>query len=531
MEPVTERVRHRNALATSKSLFTADAAAVLLLLSASVIIAWPRWQSGIDWEDEGLLAYGAIRVTDGQLPNRDFFSLQPPLPFYVAAVMFKMFGTSLGSLRILGLAIYLAIPLLLYGIARHVVKPLPALAAAVPAIVLGMPYFYFVPLAVWQGIAASLAAAFLFLEATLRGRQLLAVAAGILTAASILCRHDQGLYLSISLVVLISALRRAKQTGVTNAHVAAVLLRWVIGLMIVLLPAAIYWCAKGALPEMFRQLVYFPVVVYGKTSSLPFHHFNSRLPLSRNAVVALYYLPLIAFATAMVLIVRRVAFKQFFFCEAMLTFFLIWAVLFYFQVLTRSDIFHLLMTLPPFFLLAALLWDRIVAEFERNYSQTAAPKIVAPSVAAAGLVWFLYVVAPVALPDMRAAKDVLHLARGNVRVANAEQIAQEVETVQKHVPANRSILCLPYHPVLYFLCERHNPTHWNYLWPGDQTPEDHQTLISEARRDPPAAILIINEPKMASYAADILDYVHQEFEPGGMSGDMQLYVPRGEAHE
>jgi hypothetical protein len=282
---------------------------------------------------------------------------------------------------------------------------------------------------------------------------------------------------------------------------------------------------------MFRQLLYFPIVVYGKTSSLPFHHFDSHLPSSRNAVVALYYLPLIAFAAAMVLLVRRVASKRFFFQEAMLTFVLVWAILFYFQVLTRSDIFHLLMTLPPFFLLVALLWDQLVAKLDQDFPQTATPRIVASSVAAAGLVWFLCVVAPVSLPDMRAAKDLLHLARGNVRVANPQLITQVVDAVQKHVPPNRSILCLPYHPVLYFLCERHNPTHWNYLWPGDQTPQDHQTLISQAKRDPPAAVLIINEPKMASYAADILDYVHQEFQPVGTSGDMTVYFPRAEPRE
>src|ERR1019366_6838195 len=51
--------------------------ALLLLLCLSFGLA--RYRSGIDLADEGCLAYGAVRVMDGQMPNRDFVSLQPPL--------------------------------------------------------------------------------------------------------------------------------------------------------------------------------------------------------------------------------------------------------------------------------------------------------------------------------------------------------------------------------------------------------------------------------------------------------------------
>jgi hypothetical protein len=30
-------------------------------------MACPRWRAGIDWRDEGLLAYGAVRVMHGDV--------------------------------------------------------------------------------------------------------------------------------------------------------------------------------------------------------------------------------------------------------------------------------------------------------------------------------------------------------------------------------------------------------------------------------------------------------------------------------
>src|SRR5437879_4619303 len=79
----------------------------------------------------------------------------PQLSFYLAAVIFKLFGTSLGSLRILGLSLHVLIPLLIYLISRNFMNHVLSIAAALPAAIIGMPYFGFVPLAVWQGIAAS----------------------------------------------------------------------------------------------------------------------------------------------------------------------------------------------------------------------------------------------------------------------------------------------------------------------------------------------------------------------------------------
>src|ERR1051325_12193454 len=131
-----------------KSVRLLDLLCAVLLLSFALTIAYPRWRAGIDWRDEGLLAYGAVRVMHGEVPQRDFVSVQPPLSFYTVAGIFKLCGISLVSLRGFGLLVFLLLPLLIYGVGRNFMSPVLSFAAAAPACILGLPYCDFVPLAV-----------------------------------------------------------------------------------------------------------------------------------------------------------------------------------------------------------------------------------------------------------------------------------------------------------------------------------------------------------------------------------------------
>src|ERR1051326_9065181 len=99
-----------------KSVRLLDCLCAALLGSFALIIACPRWRAGIDWRDEGLLAYGAVRVMHGEVPQRDFVSVQPPLSFYTVACICKFCGTSHVPLRGFGLSIFLLLPVLIYGV-------------------------------------------------------------------------------------------------------------------------------------------------------------------------------------------------------------------------------------------------------------------------------------------------------------------------------------------------------------------------------------------------------------------------------
>ena len=482
----------------------------------------------MNWADEGFLAYGAVRVMDGQIPQRDFVSLQPPLSFYTVAIVFKLFGTSLLSLRAFGLSIYFLIPLLIYGIGRTVTKPWLSFAAALPACVLGLPNFLFVPFAVWQGITATLIAAFFYGQATLRNRHFFAFPAGVFTAASLISRHDQALYFIISVCVLTFVLNLVRDRPISSANLKRVFVLWLSGIAAVLAPLTIYWWVLGALPEMFRQLVVFPVTVYRKTSSLPFPGFSAQVSSSENAVTLLFYILPLVQALATIWLAQSAIRRRFFLKEAILTFLLVWSALFYFQALTRSDVNHLFIALPPFFLLGAYGWHIVLEQIRGRHSFRGKIDIVISVAAAMAASYFLWLLIPVSFPDIRKDNKMLTLNRGGVRTQNVGPTVDFIRQIQGYVPPGRSILCLPYQPMFYFLCERRNPTRWNYLWPGDQTAKDHQDLVEQAKRDPPLVVLITEEQEVLLDAPTILDYVHREYRTAGVFGYVSIYKPASE---
>jgi hypothetical protein len=506
-----------------KSTRLFDVLCAALLLSSALAIAAPRWRDRLDWRDEGFLAYGSVRVAHGEIPQRDFVSLQPPLSFYTGAGVFKLLGTSLVSLRVFGVALFLFLPLLIYGIARNFGGPILSFAAAAPACVLGLPYFSFVPLAVWQGIAASFAAVFLFVPAASSKRQWPAFVAGLFTAFSLFLRHDQAAYTVLSILVLTVALYFVRDGSVSRTNLKRAFLLWLTGAAVVSIPLIVFWWSVGALPEMFRQLVLFPFTTYRKTSGLSFPKLIIHQAIVDNAVVFLFYIPPVIQALGALWLLYAAVRRRFRRREAILTFLVVWSALFYCQVLVRSDQTHLMITLPPLFLLMAFEWS-IVRETLARFRKTG----IVLSAAFAILVGsFLWILRPIALPDVTPDNELLAIERGGVRIPRARMVADFVRRLQTVVPPERSILVLPYEPMFYFLCERRNPTRWNYLWPGDQTARDHERLIREAERDPPAVVLLMQQQKFADYAPTIVEYVQRQYIYSETVGDIAIYVRPG----
>jgi hypothetical protein len=236
--------------------------------------------------------------------------------------------------------------------------------------------------------------------------------------------------------------------------------------------------------------------------------------------VLLFYLPPFVQAIASLYLVRSVISRQFGRREALLAFLVVWSGLFYLQVLIRSDFTPLVITLPPFFLLTAFGWS-IVREKIANHRKVNITLSGALAGLIALLLWLLH---SFALPDVTRANERLALDRGGVRIEQAHMIADFVQRLQASVPSDRSILALPYQPMFYFLCERRNPTRWNYLWPGDQTDQDHQRLIEEAERDPPALVLLAQQREVAAFAPAITEYLRAHYLWTGYVGDIAIYV-------
>jgi hypothetical protein len=309
-------------------------------------------------------------------------------------------------------------------------------------------------------------------------------------------------------------------TDVPNERVRRVFSGWILGLALALLPWGIYWVVEGAVPEMFKQLIMALLTTYAKTSSLPFPTLRFASTPGNKAIVLLYYLLPLVQLIAAVGLWRHKRRGVWGWNEAVASFILVWSILYYCQVLTRTDKFHLLITLVPFFILCAWGWSAVLKTV-----RTAALKYLLSSIAGVAVVLFLCLTGPILLATDSAAQPV-PLPRAGIYSAGGTALGDFVRAIEASAPANRSILCVPYQPMYYFLSGRRNPTRWNYFWPGDQTAQDYAMFIREARLDPPALVVIFGERDITDYTGDILDYVHKDFNRFEDGGGCTVYKPK-----
>src|SRR5207249_2245880 len=172
-------------------------AALVFLAALAYFLLFHRY--GFFIQDEGVIAYQALRVSHGQLPYADFQTAYTPASFYLNAVLFRLFGPSLALLRAAGSVTCAATAALLFLSATRVLPPPYALLPSLLYVVLedqeshgfvvhtiAYPARYVE--ALW---AMSL---WLTLAHARRPRRTLAAALGLLVAAIAAFKHNVGIY-------------------------------------------------------------------------------------------------------------------------------------------------------------------------------------------------------------------------------------------------------------------------------------------------------------------------------------------------
>jgi len=122
------RIKNLKFTAFQKTYFIAIA---LFLLALIKTIYFSRLGFGL--LDEGENLHNGLRILNGDLPYRDFYTLLPPLDNYWAAISFKMFGVSIFSPRLLSSMVFSVLPVIFFLIAR---KSLRTFYALIPAVLI-----------------------------------------------------------------------------------------------------------------------------------------------------------------------------------------------------------------------------------------------------------------------------------------------------------------------------------------------------------------------------------------------------------
>jgi len=226
--------------ARPKGLERADFVFAAAIVAATTLFHLVYINHGVrNWIDLGVAASDAARIMDGDHWGRDFLAPYGPGRYYVTAIWFSLFGTSLFALNMLYLCLMSAVALLVWFAARRFLPRHLALGVVILTAIAHGPVHK-----VWIGLFAVL-----FFLAAIRAFDRRTYGAGFVLgltgALTGLFRNDLGVCAAILGVLLIGlcALRRADSDG--TGRVGPLIAGLVMGGISVAAPIVILICACG----------------------------------------------------------------------------------------------------------------------------------------------------------------------------------------------------------------------------------------------------------------------------------------------
>ena len=434
----------------------------LVLAAFSLLHLFLFIDHGLNVYDEGVAAYGALRLAQGDMPYRDFWTIYAPGQFYALAGVYGMFGFSLIVGRVFTALMLVGAVIAVFTLAaRRGGRAVGALAMMLAAVWVSsfegrtpaMPCSVLLSL-------VSCVALLAFAEAR-RGRD--AVLAGVLTGLAVLYRHDIGVYTAIAQGVVLLAVEGAGPVRDRLRGVVA----YAVGGFTVLGPALVCLLLVVPADVLLRDLVSFPARVYPAVRSLPY-------PAPGLQTMAFYFTPLMC----------AVCLARYRLRSARVLLFVLMGLLFMGQAAVRSDVTHLFPAMFPGILLFGFLTgDMRNAHAFRSGVWGGAARWVYLAMPALCAVTFLrpltfQLVNVVGLARGGGSQVVLDRRGKSVRLpSDKEWYPDLVRYVRNMVPPEESIFVgnrrhdriAVNDVVLYFLAERACATRYHELHPGMAT--------------------------------------------------------------
>jgi hypothetical protein len=423
-----------------------------LLFAGAALLSAVTMLNGIQPNDEGLMLQAASRIAHGQLPYKDFWWFYPPGQPYLLAALWKVFGPSLLTWRIIRVLTDATVALLAYLLARRAAPPQLALitwlAAACAMAFPSGPHPY--PIA----LACALGALLLFE----RRPEL----AGVLVGVCAVWRLEFAAYAGLGILIAL-ALRRGPALRFAGAAVG-------VGLVLYL-PVVI----AAGIGLSWDLIVKYPLTTFGDYQSLPFPT-NYDGPLNTSSIsgfftdsaenILHYYLPLalvVGLGAAVLALALRYRREN-----AWQVATVVFAGGMAHYLVVRADIFHT----APLAVMVSVLAAWALAELPLRRVALVPMAVVALA--------FGYVLAEGLDRRVRTIQDrgvAIHLPVADGvrdRAARVPPLERAVHFVDTRVPRGRPIyvatlrsdLVTSGNPLFYIFAERPNPTRYDIQAPG-----------------------------------------------------------------
>ncbi|MCK4547205.1 MAG: glycosyltransferase family 39 protein [Candidatus Eisenbacteria sp.] len=297
---------------------------------------------GLSIYGEGLSLYGAMRVLDGEVPYRDFWSMYAPGELYLLALLFTLLGPSVIAARLLSLAIIFGLVLTLYVLLRRSLSGVVSLIGLGLAVVWLGASFRFFTYPVFPALLLILLSTNFLLRYQSSKRVTFLLLSGFFAGFAAFFRHDLAAYALVAETItllgfeLLSAdrLEREHRSRLKHTLVAAGL--YVAGAGIFIVPVGLYFVIHVPVQTLIADLIVFPARIFPGTRGLPYPP-----PRWENL---LFYVPFVVHAMSTAFIIRLGRAEHGRLDSARkwtLILFTALGILFFGQARVRSDIPHL----------------------------------------------------------------------------------------------------------------------------------------------------------------------------------------------
>jgi 4-amino-4-deoxy-L-arabinose transferase-like glycosyltransferase len=442
--------------------------------------------------DEGISLQGAQRILNGEVPYRDFFTINTPGLFYWTALFFRIFGDSMLVARAT-LVVYGGLfSVFTYFLARRVCKRRVALITVYLLTITCLPY-KFAALHNWDStLWASLALYFavLLLETS---RWAFAATAGAFTSITFLFEQPKGgglvlgLAMGFGLIILLD-----RKGRFTVSHVWASL----AGITLPFVVTIGYFMYQRSLSLMLADWLW-PLGHYSLVNRIPYGWleltpasiekiFAAPWPscLATLMILSPYFLfpvlPILALGF-LAASVRRLWKKQGSpekSCHHVLVSATL-AGLLISTLVGRPDLSHILFQAPLFFLVLA--WSLEESCVRSNLWGTLRPFFS---------IYLLLTFTALGLSLLMVPLNAKVVSKTRRGVLKANQENALLEELKSMVPPGRKIFIYPYQPLYYYLSATFNATGYEFLFPGMNTSEQFDRALREVDEARPPVVLL-----------------------------------------
>lgn len=497
--------------------------------------------------DEGIIAYGAVRVLQGELPYRDFWTQYSPGQFYLVAGFFKFFGANIMVERWCDIIIRVLLALMFMAMSARLTNWKLALPTWVFA-VLWLNFYVFFGYPIFPALTFALASIYTLLRGLTCRRFL--CAAGILMGLCFIFRHDMAVYLCLSQMcgALIVILHKRGAPNSFIKHIISIskgMLPYFTGAALIILPVSIYFLVNVPLGELANQLLIFPLVEFPKVRGLPYPHLKCSLDMIP------FYAPWLIYAAALSIAIMIMIRKQKDDDDLLRASGIVMVAIFglcgFNQIRIRADIIHTV----QFFLVSLILLPVLFQEW--RWKRTASARGIAVAAIIIGII--------ISYNPMKKFRKSMRLndtarltlmnegptttlSRSHALLLHPEESRVALEMQRLTRPDEYIYIGLDQHDkifindvLLYFLMVRNCPTRYHELHPGlvNTLPVQREMISDLEKHKPPYVVTTkkfsgIIEPNDSAKSTNVklLDnYLSQKYYYINTIGEYKIYKRSG----